>query len=110
MKQAWFKPWGWIYRPVSVPGFVLLLLTVGFCAQVFLAVDRNSHSVSDTLYGVFPFIVPSLIVLNWVASRTSADRLTGGEFFQKDIAHGSPRREAPHPPHRLAEGRGPGSQ
>lgn len=72
MKYGWFKPWGWIYRPVSLPGVVLVLLATGFCVQVFLAVDRNSHSVSDTLYGVFPFIVPSLIVLNWVATKTSS--------------------------------------
>ena len=60
--RSWFAPWGWSYRPVSLPGFAL----------VALAVDRHSHSVSDTLYGLFPFIVPSLIVLNWVASKTSA--------------------------------------
>jgi hypothetical protein len=42
--------------------------------QVFLAVDRNSHSVSDTLYGVFPFVVPAVLLVNWVAFRTSAPR------------------------------------
>jgi hypothetical protein len=71
MVRVWFKPWGWIYRPCSWQGVVLVLLAVVFCVQVFVAVDRHSHSVSDTLYGVFPFIVPCLIVLNWVASRTS---------------------------------------
>lgn len=40
---------------------------------IVLAVDRHSHSVSDTLYGVFPYVVPTLILLNWVASKT-ADR------------------------------------
>jgi hypothetical protein len=70
--RSWFAPWGWTYRPVSFPGFVLVALAAVFCVQVFLAVDRHSHSVSDTLYGVFPFIVPTLIVLNWVASKTSA--------------------------------------
>ena len=42
-----------------------------FCVQVFAAVDRHSHSVSDTLYGVFPFFVPALILLEWVATHTS---------------------------------------
>jgi hypothetical protein len=51
---------------------VLLVLVVGvFCVQVFVAVDRRSHSVSDTLYGVFPYVVPVLMLLNWVASKTS---------------------------------------
>jgi hypothetical protein len=71
MARAWFKPWGWIYRPASWQAVVLVLLAVVFCFQVFVAVDRRSHSVSDTLYGVFPFVVPCLMLLNWVASKTS---------------------------------------
>jgi hypothetical protein len=73
MAMRWFKPWGWIYRPVSWEGGLVTLLVVIFCAQVFVAVDRHSHSVSDTLYGVFPYFVPCLGVLNWVASKTSLD-------------------------------------
>ena len=72
MDRAWFRSWGWVYRPVSWQGAVLLLLTLLFCVQVFLAVDRHSHSVSDTLYGIFPFVVPTLMLLNWIASKTSA--------------------------------------
>jgi len=48
-----------------------------FWVQVFVAVDRHSHSVSDMLYGVFPFIVPTLIRLNWIASKTSGTSRTG---------------------------------
>ena len=51
---VWFKPWGWIYRPVSMAGWIAALLVALFCAQVFVAIDRHSHSASDTLYGVFP--------------------------------------------------------
>ncbi len=69
--SIWFKPWGWIYRPISWQGILVSLITFAFCVQVFIAVDRNSHSVSDTLYGVFPYIVPSLMILYWVASKTS---------------------------------------
>ena len=71
MKHAWFKPWGWVYRPISWQGFVLILLASIFCAQVFIVVDRRSHSVSDTFYGVFPYIVPCLMLLNWIASKSS---------------------------------------
>jgi hypothetical protein len=71
MAQRWFAPWGWIYRPVSWQSIVLILLAGIFCVQVFVAIDRRSHSVSDTLYGIFPFWVPCLIVLNWIASKTS---------------------------------------
>jgi hypothetical protein len=50
---------------------VLVLLAALFCIQVFGAVDRHSHSVSDTLYGLFPYVVSCLVLLNWVASKTS---------------------------------------
>ncbi len=70
-KSVWFKVWGWIYRPVSWQGFAVSLLALAFCLQVFVAVDRNSHSVSDTLYGIYPFILPTLMLLYWVASKTS---------------------------------------
>ena len=73
MKSGWFKPWGWIYLPHSWQGIIIVLLALVFCVQVFLAVDRYSHSVSDTLYGIFPYVIPTLMLLNWVASKTSND-------------------------------------
>jgi hypothetical protein len=42
-----------------------------FCVQAFVAVDGHSHSFNDTLYGVFPFLGPCLMLLNRVASKTS---------------------------------------
>jgi len=60
----------WIHRPVSRQGLAFVAPAEVFCAQVFIAVDRHSHSVSDTLYGIFPFVVPCLMLLNWVASKT----------------------------------------
>ena len=74
MKKYWFQPWGWIYRPVSVAGWFTMLLALIFCVQVFLAVDRHSHSVSDTLYGIFPYVVPCIMLLNWLALKTSPRR------------------------------------
>lgn len=73
-RESWFKPWGWIYLPMSWHGYLACLITLAFCVQVFIAVDRQSHSVSDTLYGIFPFVVPSLMILYWVASKTSGSR------------------------------------
>ena len=71
MKHNWFREWGWIYFPTSWQGWAGLVLTMAFCVQVFLAVDRHSHSASDTLYGIFPYVVPAFGILGWVASRTS---------------------------------------
>ena len=71
MVQAWFRSWGWLHRPVSWQGWLLCALTAVFCVQVFLAVDRHSHSASDTLYGIFPFVVPAFMLLEWIAAHTS---------------------------------------
>ena len=64
MKTKWFSRRGWFYLPASVAGTVLCLLAAIFCATVFFAVDRRSHSVSDTLYGVFPFFVCTFLLLD----------------------------------------------
>ncbi len=71
MKTPWFKRLGWFYLPISLPGAVLVLAALTFCAQVFWAVDRRSHSVSDTFCGVFPFLASTFLLLDWVAARTS---------------------------------------
>lgn len=71
MRRTWFKEWGWFYMPTAWQGWFLFIMTALFCAQVFVAVDRHSHSVSDTLYGIFPYWVSGCTVLAWVASRTS---------------------------------------
>jgi hypothetical protein len=71
MNRKWFKPLGWIYKPVSWQGWTLLFFTLVFCWQVFRAIDRHSHSASDTLYGIFPYFVCATGLLNWIASKTA---------------------------------------
>ncbi|MCX7177161.1 MAG: hypothetical protein NT159_25230 [Proteobacteria bacterium] len=73
MKRTWFIQFGWVYRPVSWQGVALVLCFLAFCIQVFVAVDRHAHSASDTLFGIFPFVVPAAILLYWVASKTSSN-------------------------------------
>ena len=72
MKMKWFRRVGWFLVPVSIPGIVATMLALLFCVQVFIAVDRHSHSASDTLYGVFPFFVCTFLLLDWLARRTSS--------------------------------------
>jgi hypothetical protein len=71
MKLAWFKPWGWIYRPVRIEGWLCVFGCATLIAWVFMVVDRNSHSGSDTLIGTFPWAWIFLATLNWIASKTS---------------------------------------
>lgn len=70
MSFKWFSPWGWLYRPVSIAGWLAVLVVIVFCVQVLVAVDGHSHSASDTLYGIFPYFVCSFMLLNWLASKT----------------------------------------
>jgi hypothetical protein len=74
MKKPPFSRLGWFYLPVSFVGAVLYLLGAGFCATVFLAADRHSHSVSDTLYGIYPYFVVTFLLLDWIARRSSEAR------------------------------------
>ena len=69
--MPWFRRIGWFHVSVSVPGAIVTAGALAFCVHVFWAIDRNSHSVTDTLYGVYPFIIPTLLLLDRVASRTS---------------------------------------
>ena len=68
--MRWFKPAGILFMPASAAGWLISALAIAFCAQVFWFVDFRSHSVSDTLYGVFPFWLPTLLALAWIADRT----------------------------------------
>ncbi len=71
MPRKWFKSAGWFYVPNSIPGAMVSGLAALFCVNTFLAVDRHSHSVSDTLYGVYPFWVCTFLAWDWIARRTS---------------------------------------
>ena len=71
MNKPWFRPLGWTYRPASWQGFVLTVAALAFCVQAFIAIDRHSHSASDTLWGHFPYLASVFLLLNWVAVRKS---------------------------------------
>ena len=71
MKNNLFMKCGLIFIPTSILGAILTFLTFAFCITVFIAMDRNSHSVSDTLYSLFPFFVSAFTILFWIAANTS---------------------------------------
>ena len=71
MKQEWFKRFGWFHLPISLPGAIVAVAAVVFCINVSIAIDRHSHSVSDTLYGVFPFFACPFLLVDWIARSTN---------------------------------------
>jgi len=74
MKTPWFRKAGIIFVPISFVGVLFYIFTLAFCVNVFMAIDRNSHSVSDTLYGIFPFFVGAFTILFWIASNTCEEK------------------------------------
>jgi hypothetical protein len=73
-QEQWFKPYGLLFYPVSLAGWIITLGAIIFCVHIFLGVDGASDSVSDTLYGIVPFVLPTFLLVAWLADRTGARR------------------------------------
>ncbi|HLP43835.1 MAG TPA: hypothetical protein VK145_00995 [Candidatus Nanoarchaeia archaeon] len=73
IKKHWFKKAGWMYHPVTWQGMALTVVLLIFLAHIYLIVDTYSRSFAETLYGIFPFWVPAILVWLWVGSHTSSD-------------------------------------
>lgn len=73
MEQKWFKKAGWAYMPVSAMGVVITILAIAFMVPVIIAVDRNSHSVTDELYDIFVYATCTAFWWKWVAEKTSGN-------------------------------------
>lgn len=71
MQSMWFRKWGAIYLPASLIGWLLSLVTFGIATADFLAVDRHSHSVSDTLIGAGPVVAVLFLLLFLLAARSA---------------------------------------
>ncbi len=69
--KKWFKKVRGSYLPKSWQGWLLYVPFVTYLVTVFIAVDRNSNSVSDTLYGIFPQWVAAGVVMTWIANKKS---------------------------------------
>ncbi len=69
MKAPWFRACGWLHYPARWQGYLVTTLALLFVLTVFLAVDRHSHSVSDTFYGIFPYVVCTAVIVEWIAVR-----------------------------------------
>lgn len=66
-----FKRTGMLHTPVTIWGYLIYVIAVAFLVLVFITIDRNSHSVSDTLFGVFPYFAGVFLLVEWFASKTS---------------------------------------
>ncbi len=61
----------WFYYPINLFGYLISLILLIFIIQIFIIIDLKSHSGSDTLYGFFPYLISTLVIYWWIASRLS---------------------------------------
>lgn len=66
-----FREWGLLYRPTSFVGWLLTALALAFCIHIFVFIDQSSHSGTDTLYGIFPYVAPTFLGWYLLAMRLS---------------------------------------
>jgi len=71
METTWFKKFGWTYIPVHIWGLIITLGVIAADVWFFMAIDRNSHSVSDTLINFFVYFTCTAFWWKWVAEKTS---------------------------------------
>jgi len=57
------------YRTAAPAALVLALPAAIFTATCFVAIDRHSHSISDTLYGIYPFWGTTFLLWDWLVRR-----------------------------------------
>ncbi|MDB5164575.1 MAG: hypothetical protein JWL89_201 [Candidatus Saccharibacteria bacterium] len=69
--MKWFRKTKFVHTPASLPAYLIYFVALIFLVSVFVAVDRQSHSASDTLYGVFPFVACVFLLIEWLADKTS---------------------------------------
>jgi len=50
-------------------GWIATLLALVFCIHIFLFFDSHSHSVSDMLYAIFPYWVPTFLLWAWLVEH-----------------------------------------
>mgnify|MGYP001568499764 CR=1 FL=1 len=64
-RKLWFKAklYGWGWYPSTWQGWLVLLTWVIIEIALFLNIDKNSHSVSDTLINFIPISIVLIIIL-----------------------------------------------
>jgi F0F1-type ATP synthase membrane subunit c/vacuolar-type H+-ATPase subunit K len=75
MKMKWFERKGIFFIPVSVIGWLIAGVSIGYCVHLFIDIDSRSHSVSDTLMNfVFNALIVAIVysVLGFFTSKETS--------------------------------------
>jgi membrane protein DedA with SNARE-associated domain len=71
MKLNWFKRNGIVFFPISIIGWIILLIGFVYSIYTFIDIDSRSHSVSDTLINFVFKLLIIIAVYSLIAYLTS---------------------------------------
>jgi len=77
--MTWFKKKGWIYIPVHAAGWLITILHIAVVVVFFKAIDRHSHSASDTLTNFLPYFISVAVIYFFIAVNTSNQKNKNNE-------------------------------
>jgi hypothetical protein len=60
-----------VHLPTAPGGYAVDILAVLFVATVVMAANRNSHSVSDMFYTIYPYAATTFLLREWLAAKFS---------------------------------------
>ena len=73
-----FKKVGWIYMPLTIPGWIVALLYVAISVITLVAIDNRYNSLYNSLIRFFPYFTGFSVIYFWIASNCSGKNESGG--------------------------------
>lgn len=80
MKLNWFRRDGIFYRPITIIGWLVFIILISVAVYAFVAINIESHSVSDTLINFAPIFLFILIAYFLIGNLTSRNDEYEPEF------------------------------
>lgn len=71
--KAHFNKKGWIYLPVSVAGWIVIIVYCSVSVYTLVAIDRNYNSLINSLIRFFPYFISYSVIFFWIAGNSSND-------------------------------------
>lgn len=72
--KAHFKKSGWIYLPVSLPGWIVALFFIAISVVTLVAIDNRYNSLYNSLIRFFPYFMGFSVLYFWIASNCTGKK------------------------------------
>lgn len=71
MKMVAFRKMGWLYKPVSILGWIILIAAVVFLVSVYTTYNKHAHGFEDLAYKIYPHYIATFLLYQWIAHKSS---------------------------------------